>query len=71
MTSIYIGILLHQKRESVKTFLFRAHTISSNKELLDKEVKHLKHVFITINGFPPWVVWQVISCVKKKFLLFR
>ena len=66
MTSIYIGILLHQKRGSVKTFLFRAHTISSNKELLDKEVKHLKHVFITINGFPPWVVSQVISRVEKE-----
>ena len=66
MTSIYIRILLHQKRGSVKTFLFRAHTICSNKELLDKEVKHSEHVFITINGFPPWVVSQVISRVEKE-----
>ena len=54
------------KRGTLKTLLFRAHAICSNKELLDKEVKHLKHVFITINGFPPWVVSQVISRVEKE-----
>ena len=48
---------------TLKTLSFRAHTICSNKELLDKEVKHLKHVFITINGFPPWAASQVISRV--------
>ena len=54
------------KRGTLKILLFRAHTICSNKELLDEEVKHLKHVFITINGFPPWAVSQVISRVKKE-----
>ena len=54
------------KRGTLKILLFRAHTICSNKELLDKEVKHLKHVFITINGFPPWAVSQVISRVEKE-----
>ena len=33
---------------------------------MEKEVKHLKHVFITINGFPPWVVSQVINRVENK-----
>ena len=51
------------KRGTLKTLLFRVHT---NKELLEKEVKHLKHVFITINGFPPWVVSKVISRVKNE-----
>ena len=51
------------RRGTLKTLLFRAHTICSNKELLDKEVKHLKHVFIAINGFPPWAASQVISRV--------
>ena len=55
-----------QKRGTLKTLLFRAHTICSNKELLDKEVKHLKHVFITINGFPPWALLQVIIRVEKE-----
>ena len=56
------------KRGTLKTLLFRDHTICSNNELLDKEVKHLKHDFITINGFPPWVVSQVISRVEKEVL---
>ena len=50
---------------TLKTLLFRVHRICTNKELLEKEVKHLKHVFITINGFPPWVVSKVISRVEK------
>ena len=54
------------KRGTLKTLLFRAHTICSNKELLDKEVKHLKHVFITINGFQPWALLQVIIRVEKE-----
>ena len=52
------------KHGTSKTFLVRAHTICSNKELLEKEVKHLKHVFITVNGFPLWVVSQVINRVE-------
>ena len=65
MTSTYTGNLLHQKRGTLKT-LFRAHTICSGKELLEKEIKYLKHAFITINGFPPWVVSHVISRVETK-----
>ena len=42
------------KRGTLKTLLFRANTICANKELLEKEVKHLKHVFITSNGFSPY-----------------
>ena len=34
--------------------------------MLEKEVKHLKHVFITINGFPLWVVPQDISRVENE-----
>ena len=48
------------------TLLFRVHTTCSSKDLLHKRVKHLKHVFITINGFPPWAVSQVISRVEKE-----
>ena len=68
------GIYLHWesfkpeawKRATLKTLLLRAHTICSNKELLEKEVKHLKHVFISINGFPPWVLSQVIDRVENE-----
>ena len=33
---------------------------------MEKEGKHLKYVFITINGFPLWVVSQVISRVENE-----
>ena len=33
---------------------------------MEKEVKHLKHIFITVNGFPPWVVSQVINRVENE-----
>ena len=54
------------KRGTLKTLLFRVHTICTNKELLEKEVKHLKHVFIKANGFPPWIVSKVISRVENE-----
>ena len=53
------------KLGALKTLLFRAHIICSNNNLSDEEVKHLKHVFITINGFPPCAVLYVISRVEK------
>ena len=54
------------KRGTLKTLLFRVHAICTNKELLEKEVKHLKHVFIKINGFPPWIVSKVVSRVENE-----
>ena len=59
------------KRGTLKTLLFRVHTICTNKELLEKEVKHLKHVFIKINGFPPWIVSKVISRVENEVFTTR
>ena len=54
------------KRGALKTLLFRVHTVCSNKELLEKDVKHLKHIFITVNGFPPWFVSQTINHVENE-----
>ena len=54
------------KHGTLKTLLFRARTICWITELLEKEVDHLKHLFITINGFPPWVVSQVISLAENE-----
>ena len=59
------------KRGTLKTLLFRVHTICKNKELLEKEVKHLKHVFIKTNGFPPWVVSKVTSRVENEVFTTR
>ena len=54
------------KRDTLKTLYFRAHTISSKKELLEEEVKYLKHVFITIHGVPSWFISQVINRVENE-----
>ena len=59
------------KRGSLKTLFFRAHTICSNIELLEIELKRLKLFFITINGFPPWVVFKLSIVLKMKFVLLR
>ena len=60
------------KRRTLKTLLFRAHIICPYKELLENEVKQLNHVFMTINGFPTWVVSHKLSIVlKMKLLLLR
>ena len=73
-TTVYLkqthnDIYLHWevwKRGTLKTLLSRVHAICTNKELLEKEVKHLKHVFIKINGFPPWIVSKVISRAENE-----
>ena len=41
-------------------------TSTNTGNLLQKQVKHLNYVFITINGFPLWVVSQVISRVENE-----
>ena len=54
------------KRDTLKFFYLRAHTICSEKELLEEEVKYLKDVFITVNGVPSWFVSQVINRVENE-----
>ena len=53
------------KRGTLKTLVLRAHAICSTKELLDQEINHLQHVFVTFNGYPKWVVvLQVLNNVE-------
>ena len=64
---IYTGNHFHLtqwKRDSIKTLVLRAHAICSTKELLDQEVNHLQHAFITFNGYRKWVVLQVLNKVE-------
>ena len=37
----------------------RAYMVCSNETLLEKELNHLKCVFLKINGYPWWVIDQV------------
>lgn len=40
------------KRGILKILLLRAHILCSNQYLLEKEIKHLRHVFAKVNGYP-------------------
>ena len=52
------------KRGTLRTLVLRAHAICSTKELLDQEINHLQHVFVTFNGYPKWIVSQVFNKVE-------
>ena len=41
----------------------------SNKDLLKNELHHLETVFCDINGYPTWLIRQVIKQVKQKHTL--
>ena len=53
-----------RKRGTLRTLILRAHAICSTKELLDQEINHLQHVFVTFNGYPKWVILQVLNKVE-------
>ena len=36
----------------------------STKELLDQEINHLQHIFVTFNVYSKWVVLQVLNKVE-------
>ena len=40
------------KRGTLKTLLLHTHIVCSNQYLLEKEIKHLRHVFAKVNGYP-------------------
>ena len=49
------------KRGTFRTLVLRAHAIYSVKKLLDQEINCLQHVFVIFNGYPKWVVSQVLN----------
>ena len=55
------------KQETLRTLVLRDRVIYSMKELLDKEINHLKHVFVTYNGYPKWVSLRVLNKVEQIF----
>ena len=46
------------KRRALKSLISRAYIVWLNKTLLEKQLKHLKHVFHKINGYHWWVIDQ-------------
>ena len=53
------------KRGSLKSLINRAYKICSNQSLLEKELKHLKNAFHETNGYPLWIINQVMETVKE------
>lgn len=57
---IYINIGSQFSQRTLRTLVLGIHTICFTKELLEKEINNLRHVFVALNGYLKWVVSQVI-----------
>ena len=55
-----------RKVRALKTLLLRAFVVCSNKQLLNKEIEHLRNIFHHTNGYPKAVIQNVISKVKEE-----
>ncbi|KXJ10661.1 hypothetical protein AC249_AIPGENE9575 [Exaiptasia diaphana] len=54
------------KRSTLRGLVKRAYNICSNEDLLKQELHHLRKTFHEINGYPNWVIDNIISEVKNK-----
>ena len=50
----------------MKALLLRTFVVCSNKQLLNKEIEHLRNVFYYTNGYPKTVTQNIISKVKEE-----
>ena len=50
----------------MKTLLLRAFVVCFNKQLLNREIGHLRNVFHHTNGYPKAVIQNVILEVKEE-----
>ena len=53
------------KRGTLKSLISRGYMVCSNEIPLEKELKHLEHVFHKINGYIWWVIDQVNTSVQE------
>ena len=54
------------KRSTLRGLVKRVFTICSNDQLLKDNLMNLRKIFSEINGFPHWVVSNIIREVKDK-----
>ena len=50
----------------MKALLLRTFVVCSNKQLLNKEIEHLRNVFYYTNGYPKTLTQNIISKVKEE-----
>ena len=67
MICIYIGKHFHLLVGKEEHFVpnNRAYTVCSNEALLKKELQHIENVFKNKNGYPTWVIKQILKEVKE------
>ena len=53
------------KRGALKSLISRAYIVCSNETLLEKELKHLKHIFHKRISYPWWVIDQVSTSSQE------
>ena len=56
------------KRRTLKSLMIRAYMVFSSERLVEKELKHLKHVFHKINGYPWWFFDQVSKSIQENII---
>ena len=54
------------KRGTLRTLIMRAHIICSNNVFLKTELQHIRDAFHLKNGYPNWVITQIINQVEKE-----
>ena len=54
------------KKGTLKTLVQRTYTVCSTDQYLQNELDHLKNVFHMKNGYPKWVINQVLDQVKAE-----
>ena len=53
------------KRGKLKSLISRGYAICSNQGLPEKELKHLENTFHKKNGYPLWMIYQVLETIKE------
>ena len=56
------------KRGTLKLLISRVYMICSNQSLLEKELKHLKNTFHKKNGYPLWMINQIVETASTQRL---
>ena len=54
------------KRGTLRTLIQRAHRICSDRLVLNKEIEYIRRIFKVDNGYPEWVINDVINKVEEK-----
>ena len=55
-------------RGTIRTLVNRAYIICSDNNYLQQELKHLERVFHIQNGYPLWIIKQIMKEVKENMI---